>query len=172
MSWECLKWSSNLAMQQATKNMFENPLYPLFFVSENLIGWSKEGREKFSEYSVQGFIHAESGKNSWKRSRQNQNILIVLCRHLKKTKSGYYAVYHKKRKMHAKRSHQSPQLFGTKRTLNKFDSSPVEHTTTKCARIVTASLNFEFEEPLRNPISVKEFLNKDIFLQLREQRTE
>ena len=30
----------------------------------------------------------------------------------------------------------------------KFDSSLVEHTTTKCARIVPASLNFEFDEEL------------------------
>ena len=42
----------------------------------------------------------------------------------------------------------------------KFDSSLVEHTTTKCARIVPASLNFEFdEELLSNPRHICEIVS-------------
>ena len=45
------------------------------------------------------------------------------------------------------------------------DSLQVEHTITNSARIVPASLNFEFdEELLSNLISVKECLKKGVIL--------
>ena len=40
------------------------------------------------------------------------------------------------------------KIVGTKRALSKFDSSQKEHIIKKSARIVPASLNFEFDEQL------------------------